>query len=441
MTLQDGPKRHGKFLKKGSSVFNKVSLVEFKFQEMVPTSTITHDNAKRTIIHADFHDKETLENSLKKHDKMDLDLIAPEDRPSIIIPRDFTADWEKDRSLRKRKITRFDDDDYDLDFETVRKNTGNAEVKTSESEVQKTDKGAPSPPPKPTNEPQVNTQQTTPWETMEVVGKAINNLQSKESSQTATNSHIPIQVLPSQPKPHQDRPRGEQSSHEDASPGEKVTSIEASDFTSVSPHNEEAALRTYQKQQLELAKMKEDFESQMSALLEQEKTKAYKDGFMLGEEKAEQQVREKAQDLFKNVANLVTELTQLKFSILNNVQENFYTICQAIGEALVKREFSIHPETFAEVLRRAMAETIQPTNLKILVHPEMYEKLLKLHLPDINNHLSKDSSLDISGFRLESHLSVIDGNISEMIGKMLKQADLEIFDKTAETSDKERKTA
>ncbi len=383
--MTDGPKRLGRFLKKGTSVFEKISLVDFSFQDIKAPKGLTPDNANRTIIHIENHDQESLDHALKEHTKFDLDLISPEDRQRVIMPRDFTADWERDRSMRKRKVARFDDDDFELELDSLKR------TKTPVQPAPDTPSDLPSPPPA----PKIDT-----WQTMEEVGKAINELHSKE-----TSKEQPIQ------------------------PMVQSTIPENSNFTQVSPEQEVAALAQYQRQQQELAKMKAEFQEELENILESEKAKAYREGFSLGEEKAELQTRTKSVELLKNITQIVAELSQLKFLILSNVQENFYTICQAIGEALVKREFSIHPDTFAEVLRRALSESVQPNNVKILVHPEMYDKLMTLNIADLKGILQKDDQIDKAGFKLESHLSVIDGNISEMISKMLKQADLGIFDK------------
>lgn len=383
--MTDGPKRLGRFLKKGTSVFEKISLVDFSFQDIKAPKGLTPDNANRTIIHIENHDQESLDHALKEHTKFDLDLISPEDRQRVIMPRDFTADWERDRSMRKRKVARFDDDDFELELDSLKR------TKTPVQPAPDTPSDLPSPP----HAPKIDT-----WQTMEEVGKAINELHSKE-----TSKEQPIQ------------------------PMVQSTIPENSNFTQVSPEQEVAALAQYQRQQQELAKMKAEFQEELENILESEKAKAYREGFSLGEEKAELQTRTKSVELLKNITQIVAELSQLKFLILSNVQENFYTICQAIGEALVKREFSIHPDTFAEVLRRALSESVQPNNVKILVHPEMYDKLMTLNIADLKGILQKDDQIDKAGFKLESHLSVIDGNISEMISKMLKQADLGIFDK------------
>lgn len=417
--MTDGPKRLGRFLKKGTSVFEKISLVDFSFQDINAPKGLTPDNATRTIIHVENHDQESLDHALKEHTKFDLDLISPEDRQRIIMPRDFTADWERDRSMRKRKVARFDDDDFELEFDTLKRSKGPAQnsgdIPTDIPPTQDMPEALLKPPePLVTNSDRdrdPHGQKMDTWQTMNEVGKAINELHSKE-----TAKEQPIQAMV------------------------QSTIPDTSNFTQVSPEQEGAALAQYQRQQQELAKMKAEFQEELKTILESEKAKAYREGFSLGEEKAELQTRSKSAELLKNITQIVGELSQLKFSILSNVQENFYTICQAIGEALVKREFSIHPEAFAEVLRRALAESVQPNNVKVLVHPDMHAKLMSLNIPDLKDLLQKDDQIPEAGFKLESHLSVIDGNISEMISKMLKQADLGIFDK-ADQSQNDRKIA
>jgi flagellar biosynthesis/type III secretory pathway protein FliH len=98
-----------------------------------------------------------------------------------------------------------------------------------------------------------------------------------------------------------------------------------------------------------------------------------------------------------------------------------------MAEALVKREFSIHPETFVAVLRRAIAEAVEPGKFKIRVNPETYERVASLGQSDILESLVRDNEIATGDFKIESQLSVVDVSVTKMIAELLQQADLNLF--------------
>jgi flagellar biosynthesis/type III secretory pathway protein FliH len=168
-------------------------------------------------------------------------------------------------------------------------------------------------------------------------------------------------------------------------------------------------------------------EKVLEALKDEARAAGYRDGFKLGEEKAELQSRNSAQTLFGHVAELISEFEALKHSVLVGAQHNFYELAQAMGEALLGKEFSIRPESFAAVIRKAIDETVESDSFKVRVHPETFEKLANLDLPDLKKRLVKDPSLGIDHFRIESHLTAVDQNARKLIATLLEQADVDLF--------------
>ena len=61
----EGPRRRGRFLKHGSKVMDKVSLLDFSFEEICETKALDLDNAKRTIVHAQYHEPKALEETVR----------------------------------------------------------------------------------------------------------------------------------------------------------------------------------------------------------------------------------------------------------------------------------------------------------------------------------------------------------------------------------------
>jgi flagellar assembly protein FliH len=194
---------------------------------------------------------------------------------------------------------------------------------------------------------------------------------------------------------------------------------------------EEQASKQYQNE----VQVRHDAE-EISDAFEQAKAKGFETGFKQGEEKAEIHAREKTSEMMGKVAEILSEFKTLKHEVLNNVQENFYEIAQAVAEALLKREFRLNPETFAQVVRRAIDDALAPDTFKIKVHPETYELVSKLDQEDIVKALVKDTDIEVGDFKIESDLSVVDGNIRKVISELLQHADLDLFEKADDDDEK-----
>jgi len=106
--------------------------------------------------------------------------------------------------------------------------------------------------------------------------------------------------------------------------------------------------------------------------------KGYEEGFKIGEEKGEISSRQVAGQFFGRAGELIKEFEGLKGHILDNVQQNFFDLCQAMGEALLEREFEIHPEAFVTIMRKAVSETVKGDQFTIRVNPATAEQWRRL---------------------------------------------------------------
>ena len=435
----DGPKKQGRFIKKGAKVLEKISLVEFDFEEINTTNVIHKDNMKRSIIHAEYHPNEEIIERVGDPDRFNQDLLPTDQRRSILMPIDFTKQWRRDSARRASGDLQQEDDEYEYELRLMQQheqereeskrtlaNATGADKKTTNSadvqfravaeevatpviykSVPDDTQISPAGGSKavPGGGPMVTGSQHQ-WQYMEAVGEAIKGLKN-----TATDP-------PSQPP---QRPGREPGALEDefipVSPGPtRASSDEVTD-------PEQAAMRTY-RDRLEEEKQQE---KKWAEAAEIAKAQGYRDGFRAGEEKAELQMRENAQQIFGNVNDLVQEFSSLKTSILENVQENFYEICQAMAEALIKREFSINTETFMAVLQRAITESVEPGKIRVHVHPELFDRIAAIAPPDLKEALLKDGEVAVGDFKIESSMSVVDVNVTKLVSELLRQADLDLF--------------
>lgn len=187
---------------------------------------------------------------------------------------------------------------------------------------------------------------------------------------------------------------------------------------------EEQAIESW-KQQQELARQNE-------RLLEDLKTQArsdgYQAGFREGEEKGLISGQKKAAQVFRKVEEIINEFDGLKSIVLDNVQKNFYELSQAIGEALLGREFSIKPEAYATMIQRVIKDTIAPNEFKVKMHPETWQRVYDLGIPELSPHLVKDPSVAVGEFRVESKLTVVDVSAKKLVQQLLEKADINLFE-------------
>lgn len=410
--FEDGPRRQGRFIKNGSRVAQKVEVSEFIFREMAKTPTIQHDNAARSIVHAKYHIQEELEETVRPPDTFNEDLQGNAPRRSVILPLDFTKDWERDKKLRKDRSMR-SDEEIDFEFDQNLGSPTDEEEEETEAAVAAAEtqgaapssasaaKGA-------AGQPSAGVGRGTPtaagradqeqhYATIDAVGAAIKSLMTGgEPVPTAgVTLKAPDAFVP-------------------------ITTQSAVDV--------EAKAAEEYKQRLAAQKV---YEAEAKAAAEEAKAQGYRDGFRLGEEKAEFAARQHASQVFGKVSELIQEFSNLKSEILTNVQENFYELSQAIAEALVQREFSVNPETFTTVLKRAIQEAVEGDSFKIRVHPEMYDRIVALGgdtARELMPSLTKDPEVEAFDFRIESNLTVVDANVRKMIKELLDKADLNLFE-------------
>lgn len=122
MTPLSNRTRPGKLIKNDDNLLEKVELVEYSFKELVPMETIEYDNISSSIIHTRLHGDQDLKVISKPLETFNNILIDNQNRQHIIMPRDFTDDWHKQRMRNKKSEKDQDeDDDFDLDLESFEK--------------------------------------------------------------------------------------------------------------------------------------------------------------------------------------------------------------------------------------------------------------------------------------------------------------------------------
>ena len=397
----DGPKKQGRFLKKNSKLLDFVQMVDFSFEEICSQPLVGFDNSSSTIIHSKFHDPKKLATVVKPHATLDNDIFDPNQQAlGIIFPADFTQDWHNERLQGKRRALGFDEED-EIDFAAVARNRGAAVTATAAP-------AAPSKSPDPIPAVPVELAPTpaagnvlaaqpsdissvgAPETDGKVVALKEADLASAISKEFAT-THVDAKNVKAN------------NSAQDALANENNLSFTPLPTTSGSDPiaAEDLAIESW--------KMKQAAAKQNEEMLNS----------LRGQKNAAQ--------VFSKVGDLLNEFGNLKGLVLENVQKNFFEVSQAIAESLLGKEFSINPQAYATMIQRVIKDTTSPNEFKVRMHPETWQKVHELSVPDLDNHLVKDPTIPVGEFRVESALTVVDVSAKKLVTQLLESADINLF--------------
>jgi flagellar biosynthesis/type III secretory pathway protein FliH len=424
MTINtDGQKKQGRILKKNNKILSSVSLVDFSFEQISSANLVSFDNPDRTIIHSRYHDPGQLNEVVKSHDGMD-ETVQDSHHPrlGVIFPADFTQDWHNERLNSKRRAMGIEDDEEVDVLEEARsraqsskrwgdgyksKNGGSdsdsgSDLDLASPEEQEQDFSP--------NDPFINAQASSP----EAIRAPETDGKVKSLNEGDMSSAINKAFSHKQAAEQNNQTRGESDSFE------PLPTEDSNDSRAV----EDRAIESWKSKQ-QIAKQNEQALEELKSLARSE---GYQAGFREGEEKGLLAGQKTAAQVFSKVTEILNEFSGLKELILENVQKNFYELSQAIGEALLGREFSIKPEAYATMIQRVIKDTIAPNEFKVRMHPDTWQKVHDLALQDLNPFLIKDNTIALGDFRVESNLTVVDVSAKKMVSQLLEKTDINLFD-------------
>jgi len=446
-----GDRRIGRFIKKDAKILESVSLQDFSFDEINTRPAIVHDNIRNNLIHARMHQRSEMESAVKQHRRMGQDLRSPESVRPILQPLDFTEDWERQRMRAARGNSariEDDEDEFELELEFQEKKAAKKKqrsdddpeaTESTEAEVPAAAAETAVPAAPEAADPLAVKQPTKPVEdslrqlsakdnekvtrfsqqknNLDEIGKAISHFVEANPLEAGKPAFA---VKTDEPPAAAPIPA---ASAESTAPADQFIPVQSTASDALQ-EPEKAAIQTY-KDRNDATPPKPDVQGADS---EKARAQGYQDGFRIGEEKAALQLKQATTQVIKDISAMVQELEGFKKRVLESVQGNFYEICQAMGESLLQREFKINPEAFATIIKRAISETITDDKLKIAVHPEFFDKLSALNLPDIGKLLVSDMNVEAGNFRIDSNLSAVDGDLRKIVADLLEQADVSLFE-------------
>ncbi len=446
MTFNDGPRRKGRFLRRDSKVLEKVVLTDFKFGDLEASGNVMADNAVRNIIHAKYHEASELARNIEVPARFSEDLLTPQQRRSVIMPVDFTKDWERANRLSKGRRSRHEDEDFELES-TLGTQTAEEEEEEAAQLAAQAASGASraSAQPSPAALAHAGHAIGHAGQSAALAAQAAGQAAAHAAGHVSQAAHLAHsqQSAPAAPAPQEPTPgplEMDRFSSIDVV-GKAIKGLgnasypspqAVDDFIPNAPvlageeDPEASTAVTYRQRVAE----KQIDEEAVHKAFEEAKGRGFQEGYRQGEEKAEIAVRQNAELMFGKVVELLREFANLKREVLAGAQENFYTLCQAMAEALTRREFTIRPESFVAVLEKAIDEAVDTDAFKIRVHPDTFARIESVAPAELRASLVKDGELEPGDFRIESNLSVVDVNLRSMLKELLDQADLGLYDET-----------
>jgi flagellar biosynthesis/type III secretory pathway protein FliH len=418
MQYDDQDKKQGKYLSRKSAIMKKVAVVDYSFQEIAKTKTTQTDNSSGNIVFANLHSREETAG-LKEPSFFSSNLIPDDQQPPVILAQDFTRDWSKNGQNASRKNSFLDEEDLDP-LEALRlqqiydkrmqvQNEMEADSQGEGSKIHAKDSlGESGEGSGPRNSEMASIDMMSKVITEMKVGKkpgqnGDEEHQSKEAGgEIGDSSFIPMV--------------GSHSQHGDFEESARMKYLAQKELDEI---RKTAHLEAYAdaKASLDLTKIAAEARSV-----------GYEAGFKEGEAKGFISADQKSQAVALNIQGLLAEFEKLKYNIMENAQENFVELVQAICEAVLDQYFTLDQDAFAKVILQAIKSGIQADQFVVHVHPEKFEAMKRVSIPGFVDKLKSDASLGKDEFKVDSDLTALSGNIRQMITDLLKKADVNLFD-------------
>lgn len=419
----EGPQRYGRFIKKNDPILDFVNVTDFNLLEIVERHGTIPDNAQNSIIHYNLHNPEEMESAVQIPSMYSTDFSTPQTRRPILIPLDFTRDWERMRKRTTRRHPRFEDeDDIELELEYLESQT------TPDG---KKDEGEKKPPVGKAFDfendgfSEINAQSDSP-DQEGVEGSSDPKIDRENDALEEVGRNLPS---------HPDHMKGASITITEAQKSEMEGSMGEQQVTpDLAEHQHQAPPEVEPQNLGQSSAQDEPREETAQGTSNMGKQEGYDQGYQEGMSQARKEQEEFQNEATGKLGQLLSEIEGLKKDILLNAQENFKNICETMLSAILRKEYSTNPEAFASIVQRAIEEAVEGDDFTIAIHPESVEDLKKFLDASLIDKMNPDEAVEKGDFQLRTKLGVIDGRASKVVEDMLDQADLNLFETKDEVS-------
>ncbi|MGO4887782.1 flagellar assembly protein FliH [Anaerobacillus sp. MEB173] len=186
------------------------------------------------------------------------------------------------------------------------------------------------------------------------------------------------------------------------------------------------------RQQIEHEKV--EFEQQMQVALQSAKEEGYQAGFNQGLEEGKQQYDQAIQE----VHALIDSAKRNYIEEIEQAEPMMIELAMKVSKKITGYILAEHDETWLQVVKDAINEVREQDDIKIIVHPSMYDMTLrhKTELKTILNRMQNlmiypDPSLDVYGCRIETPYGQIEASVTSQLSEIKKK----LLEKLQEESD------
>jgi len=421
-------KLKGRFFKGDDPTTKIIDVSNFDLMEICEFPISFPDNPHGNIFHGKLHESTEMAQVISTSKMVNTEFENNDARP-VIKPLDFTKEWRRLRKRLSDRQNRGEEDDIEFEQEghtmTLRRKVEDAmndiQQKTSESNHNS------------------NTRKHD-YSDLNVAAVSTKNAADEEENRLSLSREENQLEKASTPNTHQ--PANEAATSQIESVGNPFhfsneNSPENLNFQSQGLSNSDGFVpmpEAIAKHAPPENSVRKSSQKELDSTLQEAQSKGYEEGYRLGEEKALISVQDKIYQTIQEVQSIVQELEGLKSNILINAQENFQILCQAMMESLLHQQFAINPSTFQNVIQRAIDEAVPDDKFVIHVSPKAFDNLKDFADEKFLAKLKVDQDLKQHDFKIESNLTVVDGNISQIINDLLDEADTKLFDSPEKVS-------
>jgi len=164
---------------------------------------------------------------------------------------------------------------------------------------------------------------------------------------------------------------------------------------------------------------------QAKARAEALEMEAYNQGMAKGQEEGRKIVTKKIEPLFDTLRNAITELTQLRLSLVENHQKDILEMIFLITEKIIHRSIQTSPDIVLDTVRNASRHLMETDEIHLRLHPSDFEyireieALLSSKLSGKKGfHIVEDSTIERGGVIIETEFGEIDATIRSQIERM-----------------------
>ncbi len=164
---------------------------------------------------------------------------------------------------------------------------------------------------------------------------------------------------------------------------------------------------------------------QAKARAEALEMEAYNQGMAKGQEEGRKIVTKKIEPLFDTLRNAITELAQMRLSMVENHQKDLLEMVFLIAEKIIHRSIQTSPDIVLDTVQAASRHLMETDEIHLRLHPSDFEYIreieaaLSMKLSGKKGfHIVEDSTIERGGVILETEFGEIDATIRSQIEHM-----------------------